>query len=78
MSDDESYLSEVEESAPRDKDLVSDPEEWMDYNSEFLVALWHGLKDHAASMGVYVLDTCTIGDFTEFCYKFSSGRKPPC
>jgi hypothetical protein len=58
--------------------VVGDPEEWMDYHSEFLVPLWHALKDHVASMGVYILDACSIGDFTEFCFKHSSGRKPPC
>lgn len=54
------------------------PEEWMDYNSEFLLTLWHQLQDQVASMGVYILDSCTIGDFTEFCFRHSSGRKPPC
>jgi hypothetical protein len=57
---------------------VHRPEEWMDYNSEFLLTLWHQLQDQVASMGVYILDNCSIGDFTEFCFRHSSGRKPPC
>lgn len=56
----------------------TDPEEWQDYHSEFLVAAWHRLKDHIASMGVYVLDSCTFSDFAQFCFERSSGRKPPC
>lgn len=81
LSDDEWYSSEAE---PHDAsgagggDVVHDPEEWMDYNAEFLLTLWHQLQDQVAAMGVYILDACTIGDFTEFCHRFSSGRKPPC
>lgn len=57
---------------------VDDPEVWQDYHSEFMVAAWHRLKDHVASMGVYMLDTATFHDFAQFCYRHSSGRKPPC
>ncbi len=57
---------------------VEDPEEWADYWSEELVTLYHGLEDHARAMGTYVLDRCTFPDFVEFCFKFSSGRRPPC
>lgn len=53
-------------------------EVWQDYHSEFLVALWHRLLDHVASMGVYVLDGATFHDFAHFCFDHSSGRKPPC
>lgn len=59
-------------------DLVVDPEEWMDYHSEFLLTLWHQLQDQVAAMGVPILDRCGIGQFTEFCFKHSSGHKPPC
>lgn len=57
---------------------VDDPEVWQDYHSEFLVALWHRLLDHVASMGVYILDSATFSDFAQFCCDHSSGRKPPC
>ena len=57
---------------------VEDAEVWQDYHSEFLVALWHRLLDHVASMGVYVLDAATFHDFAHFCFQHSSGRKPPC
>jgi hypothetical protein len=76
-SDDDSYGSEGEDSNAV-AGAVTDPEEWMDYNSEFLLTLWHGVQDQVAAMGVYILDSCTIGDFTEFCFRHSSGRKPPC
>lgn len=59
-------------------ETVEDPEVWQDYHSEWLVALWHRLKDHVASMGVYVLDTASFSDFAQFCHAHSSGRKPPC
>lgn len=70
--------SDDEWASDDDAGRVDDPEVWQDYHSEFLVALWHRLKDHVASMGVYVLDAATFSDFTEFCYHHSSGRKPPC
>ena len=79
MASDDEFFSDVDSPhAGGGIDAVQDPEEWQDYHSEFLVAAWHGLKDHIASMGVYVLDACSFSDFTEFCFKFSSGRKPPC
>lgn len=59
-------------------DFIDDPEVWQDYHSEFLVAMWHRLLDHAASMGVYVLDAASFHDFATFCFAHSSGRKPPC
>jgi hypothetical protein len=58
--------------------IVTDYEEWSDYNSEFLVGLYHSLKDQIAGLGVYILDACQFADFVEFCYRYSSGRKPPC
>ncbi len=57
---------------------VTDPEEWTDYHSEFLVTLYHQLQDKVAEMGVPVLDRCTFHDFATFCHSFSSGHKPPC
>ena len=65
-----------------DEDLsggrIDDAEVWQDYHSEFLSAAWHRLLDHIASMGVYVLDSATFHDFAHFCFRHSSGRKPPC
>jgi hypothetical protein len=57
---------------------VEDPEVWMDYYSEELVTLWHLLRDQTQAMGVSILDRCTIGDFTQFCFRHSSGHPPPC
>lgn len=65
-------------SATTAHDPVADPEEWQDYNSEFLLTLWHQLQDTVAGLGVYVLDACTFSDFAGFCFDHSSGRKPPC
>lgn len=77
-SEDEYYSSESEDvSVPRSA-VVEDPEVWQDYNSEFLVTLWHQLQDQVAAMGVYILDKCSFSDFTEFCFKHSTGRQPPC
>lgn len=77
LSDDEFHAAAAapdEDEAPAHEDA----ETWQDYHSEFLVAMWHRLKDHAASMGVYVLDAATFHDFAHFCYEHSSGRLPPC
>lgn len=60
------------------RNVVTDFEDWTDYNSEFLVGLYHTLKDQIAGLGVYILDSCQFSDFVEFCYRHSSGRKPPC
>ena len=77
LSDNEDeYVSEPEVEEPRSP--VADPEEWQDYHSEFLVTLWHMLVDEVASMGVCVLDRCTFHDFAEFCFRRSSGHRPPC
>ena len=77
MSSEDGYCSSDGED-PRPSLFVHEPEEWQDYHSEFLVAAWHALKDHIASMGVYVLDAATFSDFAQFCFDKSSGRKPPC
>ena len=76
--DDAHVYSDSEYSDTGEPHVVTDAEEWSDYNSEFLVTLYHGLKDQIAGMGVYILDACEFSDFVEFCYHFSSGRKPPC
>lgn len=69
--------SDADEAGGR-HDVVEDPEVWMDYHSEELVTMWHQLLDQAAATGVYVLDKCAFSDFTEFCFKHSTGKKPPC
>jgi hypothetical protein len=53
-----------------------DPEVWTDYMSEELVTAYHILLEYVHSQGLPLLDTCSFSDFAEFCYKFSSGRKP--
>lgn len=75
-SDDEYVSSDAEDGVQNH--LVDDPEVWFDYNSDFLAAAYHSLQDHIASMGVYVLDACTFPQFVDFCFKHSTGRKPPC
>ena len=65
--------SEIDETTA--VETVSDPEVWMDYYSEELMILWRVLKNQATALGC-ILDTCSIGDFTEFCFRHSSGRKP--
>jgi len=77
MHSEDEYIS-GSESEDHGGAVVDDPEVWMDYNSEFLLTLWHQLQDQVASMGVYILDKCTFSDFTEFCFKHSTGRQPPC
>ncbi len=64
--------------APPQPDLVTDPEVWCDYHSEFLVTLYHTLQDQVAGLGVPILDACTFHDFATFGHRFSSGRKPAC
>lgn len=70
--------SEADEDGLSANAPVTDAEEWQDYHSEELVTLWHVLQDRIASMGVYILDECHISDFTDFCFRLSSGKKPPC
>lgn len=74
-SDAEKGGGRVQAAAPKG-DVITDPEVWADYWSEELVTLYHGLQEHARAMGTAVLDACTFPDFVEFCFKFSSGRKP--
>lgn len=82
LSDDEecawSPTDSDDDSQDQPSATVTDPEEWQDYHSEELVTLWHLLRDRISSLGVYVLDECHISDFTDFCFRFSSGKKPPC
>ena len=74
-SDDETYSagggSDGESPGP-----ISDPEVWMDYWSEELVTLWHGLKEHCDMLGAAVLDHCDFPKFAQFCWEHSS-RRPP-
>jgi hypothetical protein len=58
--------------------VVTDPEVWADYHSEFLLTLWHSLSDQARAMGVPVLDRCQFSDFVGFAFDHSSGHVPPC
>lgn len=78
MHSDDECVPEHSEEEPEFDPFSTDPEEWQDYHSQFLVTLWQQLTDQVAAMGVYVLDRCHISDFTEFCFTHSSGRKPPC
>lgn len=59
-------------------DDVEDVEEWSDYMSEELATGYHILTDWFKNMGLPVLEHCTFHDFVEFCYRYSSGRKPIC
>lgn len=54
----------------------NDPEIWFDYLSEELATAYHILQDWNHSQGLPILDACTFSDFVDFCYQFSSGRKP--
>jgi len=56
----------------------NDPEIWFDYLSEELATSYHILQDWIQSQGLPILDACTFSVFVDFCYKFSSGRKPIC
>ena len=76
MHSDDDYTEEDHRAAAGA--VGEDAETWQDYHSEFLVAAWHRLLDHVASMGVYVLDRAAFHDFAHFCFQHSSGRKPPC
>ncbi len=55
---------------------ILDPEVWMDYWSDELLTLWHGLKEHSEAMGAAVLDTCEFASFVQFCW-YHSSRYPP-
>ncbi len=78
MSDDEGYASDT---VPEYTNYSHDMEEWFDYHSEELSAMFHAAKDKAAEMGVYVLDVpnhVAFSAFVRMCFENSSGRKPPC
>lgn len=53
-----------------------DEEVWFDYLSEEIVTAYHILQEYIASQGLPLLENCQFPDFVDFCYKFSSGRKP--
>jgi hypothetical protein len=55
-----------------------DVEIWQDYMSEELATAYHILVDWFQGQGLPILENCTFGDFAEFCYVHSSGRKPVC
>lgn len=55
-----------------------DPEVWFDYLSEEIATAYHVLQEYIQSQGLPLLDNCQFPDFAEFCYRFSSGRKPAC
>ena len=70
------YSEEYEEDIVEYEKFEHDVEVWTDYMSEELVTAYHVLKEFIDSQGLPILDACTFHDFAEFCYKFSSGRKP--
>ena len=86
LSDDEPYdlYSDSSDASPRGghagagATVLDDPEVWQDYWSEELVTLWHGLRDHAAAMGVEidVLGSADLHAFAHFCWAHCS-RRPP-
>lgn len=55
-----------------------DEEVWFDYLSEEIATAYHVLQEFIASQGLPLLDNCQFPDFVEFCYQFSSGKKPAC
>ena len=60
-------------------DMYEDDQEvWFDYMSEEIATSYHILTDWIQSQGLPILDNCSFSDFVDFCYKFSSGRKPAC
>jgi hypothetical protein len=56
--------------------VITDPEVWADYHSEFLVSGYHQLIDHFDAMGVPVLNACSFHHFVDFCFQRSSGHVP--
>ena len=67
---------EEEDEEPEYEPYEHDPEVWTDYMSEELVTAYHILLEYVDSQGLPLLDRCSFPDFVEFCYNFSSGRKP--
>ena len=77
--EEEAWFSSSEDEAEQHAQRYEeDPEVWQDYHSEYLVSMYHQLRDYVASTGVPILDRCTFHDFATFCHAKSSGRKPPC
>ena len=74
----EEYTEEHEEDIVEYELYEDDVEVWTDYMSEELATAYHILKEFIDSQGLPILDACSFHDFVEFCYKFSSGRKPAC
>jgi len=72
----EEFVEEYEEDIVEYDQYEDDVEIWTDYMSEELVTAYHVLKEFIDSQGVPILDNCSFHDFVEFCYRFSSGRKP--
>ena len=73
------HVYDDEEEEIEEYSLVEDdPEIWFDHLSEEIVTAYHVLQEYIASQGVPLLDNCQFPDFVDFCYKFSSGRKPAC
>jgi hypothetical protein len=72
----EEFVEEYEEDIVEYEQYEDDVEIWTDYMSEELVTAYHVLKEFIDSQGVPILDNCSFHDFVEFCYRFSSGRKP--
>lgn len=64
-----------EESAEYE-DYENDYETWCDYFSDELATLYHSLKDHAAAMGLPMMEHMDMSAFCHFAFKYSSGRKP--
>ena len=57
--------------------VITDPETWMDYWSEELVTLWHGLLEQRSALGAgAILDSADFPTFAQFCWEHSSGRPP--
>lgn len=65
------------ECATTSRDVIEDPEVWMDYYSEDLLDLWYSLKERCESRGFAILDTCQFSNFAQFCFQNSSGYPPP-
>jgi len=70
------FYDDFEEDIVEYERFEHDVEIWTDYMSEELVTAYHVLKEFIDSQGLPILDACTFHDFVNFCYQFSSGRKP--
>lgn len=74
----EEFYDDADEDIVEYEKFEHDVEVWTDYMSEELVTAYHVLKEFIDSQGLPILDACTFHDFVNFCYQFSSGRKPSC